>query len=213
VEPPPISAIEFTLNEDDFTTLGEFTVTKSRFFRRRFIRGRLVNFFVPPFGLLIPGTFDLIRHNRELLIAQTGHVTILIVSAILFGGLWGSGEWVYRLARIRRAVRRQLRDGTHTKCFTPAQVELLPDGIRHTGELGTNLTPWSAIIDVVVNKSAAYVYITSVAALIIPRRVFADQAAFDVFVGQIVKRQTECAQARGPCNDSLESNSLSPLAP
>src|SRR5689334_7982674 len=36
-------AIEFTITEDEVVRFNEFTVTKSRFFRRRFITGRLLN--------------------------------------------------------------------------------------------------------------------------------------------------------------------------
>jgi hypothetical protein len=196
VESHPISSIEFALTENDFVSLGEFTMTKSRFFRRKFITIRLFNFFIPPFGIVLADALHSILHNHQMALTHGGYPPILLGGGIVFGCLWGMGEWIYRLARIRRAVSRRLRDGTHTKLLEPGRVELLPEGIRHTGEFGTSLTPWSAIIDVINNKTAAYIYITSVAALIIPRRAFVNEASYDDFVGEVVKHRGEYASSR-----------------
>jgi hypothetical protein len=61
-------------------------------------------------------------------------------------------------------------------------IEISADGMRFTGGASQGLTPWSAIVAIEEGTKAAYFFVNSLSAHIVPRRACADVASFDHFL-------------------------------
>ena len=64
----------------------------------------------------------------------------------------------------------------------PTKVELRPDGVGITSPVGTANIEWSAIETIATTAEHLFLQRDSLSALVIPRRAFADAAAFDRFI-------------------------------
>ena len=61
-------------------------------------------------------------------------------------------------------------------------LEVRPEGLAVTTATRSSLTTWEGIDRIVVTKTHAFFYLNKVAALILPRRAFADEQEFEKFV-------------------------------
>lgn len=64
----------------------------------------------------------------------------------------------------------------------PTKVELCAEGIGITSPIGTANIEWSGISEIAATADYVFLQRDSLSALVIPRRAFADAAAFDRFV-------------------------------
>ncbi len=64
----------------------------------------------------------------------------------------------------------------------PTQVELRPDAVAVTSPIGTANIEWPGIAEIATTADHLFLQRDSLSALVIPRRAFADAAAFDRFV-------------------------------
>ncbi len=89
--------------------------------------------------------------------------------------------WAYR-RNLRRIVAGMMSEGKNRRLFGRHRVTISPDGIAESGEFGQSTTTWQAVERVVPDGEYAYVYLNALAAIVIPRRAFANPAQFDEFV-------------------------------
>lgn len=62
------------------------------------------------------------------------------------------------------------------------RVIISAEGISDAGEYGQTTSAWRGIERVVKDQDYAFIYINTMAAIVVPRRSFADSVAFDQFV-------------------------------
>jgi hypothetical protein len=89
--------------------------------------------------------------------------------------------WNYR-RKVRAIVKAMVKEGTNRGLFSRHHITLTPAGIEEVSEQGSSATPWPVVERIVVTDKHAFIYINALAAVIIPRRAFADPAQFAAFV-------------------------------
>ncbi len=89
--------------------------------------------------------------------------------------------WSYR-RKLRKIIAGMVSEGKNRGLFSRHRVTVSPEGVTDAGEFGQNTTAWGAVERVVVSGGYAYVYISSLAAIIVPRRAFASASEFEEFV-------------------------------
>jgi len=73
-------------------------------------------------------------------------------------------------------------EGQNRALFSRHLVTISPESITDSGEFGQNSTPWRAVERAAHNGDYAFVYTSSLAALVVPRRAFTTPTEFEEFV-------------------------------
>jgi hypothetical protein len=81
-----------------------------------------------------------------------------------------------------KQVLRIFQQEDHRKRLGPTKIELRPDGVAAASPIGATIFDWKAISAIVATSDYVFLHLDSLSALIVPRRAFADDAAFDRFV-------------------------------
>ena len=177
------SGVDLTLSERDLMAFTEYTYRKSRINRRHILRRRWRPF---SWVLLVVGTavvVDVFDDPRAL--TDSHYWLIMLAGASVCGVIWAFvSPWLY-LACIRLQAWWRFRDGTFRSVLQPSRIEILPEGLKSTGALGSQVTSWHAILDVETTRDALYVYVNSLFGHIIPRRAFATDESFDLFASKV----------------------------
>jgi len=82
----------------------------------------------------------------------------------------------------RRVVERMLEEGKNKGMFGLQQVSLSSAGISTTSEARRSSSTWEVVERIESTEDSAYFYVSSVEAIIVPRRAFGDDADFEEFV-------------------------------
>jgi hypothetical protein len=85
---------------------------------------------------------------------------------------------------IRKVMRKYLSDGTFELTLGPHQVDLRSDGLYCSGDFDEAIYRWTAIAKVEQLPSVIYLYLTSIRAIVVPRRAFLTDAEFNRFAAQ-----------------------------
>jgi hypothetical protein len=169
---------EFALSASDYAEFALFTWTRSRFHRRRFLATRLFMFSAGPVAVAL----DLATGFHPSLYADAGGVPGLIALAIISGGLIGGLAWSVQPALIRWSARRRFHDGSFAGYMKPQTVALSETGLHVQGGTGDSLITWDAVSEVASAGHAIYFFVSSMQAIIVPRRAFTDDRAEQNFV-------------------------------
>ena len=110
--------------------------------------------------------------------------------------LWSFFPLVLLLLLFRRfwvahVANRMLGEGKNQGLFGVKRVRISPESFQEAGEWQTTATDWQAVERIETSPQAAYVYVNAVSAFIIPRRCFAEEAAFHEFVRLARQYQAE----------------------
>lgn len=98
--------------------------------------------------------------------------------------------WTYR-RRLRKTVTSMAREGRNAGLFGRHHVTLSPEGISvNMGSTQTS-TMWKSVERVVTTDQYVFIYVNALAAVVVPRRAFADSAHFDTFVQTAVGYHSE----------------------
>jgi YcxB-like protein len=172
----PLATYEFALDADDYVAFAMFAATRSRFRRRV---GRLMALFaIGPLAVAL----DLALGIHPDLYEEAGGIPGLIVLALAIGGFLIAFGWLTDPVRIRFEARRRFRDGSFAAFTKPQMIEISAEGMRFSGGASQGLTPWSAVVAIEEGTKAAYFFVNSLSAHIVPRRAFADVASFKHFL-------------------------------
>lgn len=183
-------AVEFTMTENDYVAFCRYHATQSRSGKRTVWRGRII------LGLAAIAVATFAGMDPQLPPGWHGlpMLPITLVIALIPAALIGFGYPFLLRSCVGWNTRRRLRDATFHSVLQRQRLELSAEGLKWSGAAGESTTRWSAFSDVVEDAQAAYAYMTSVQAYIIPRRAFADGAAFERFVATI-RRSCKTAPA------------------
>ena len=82
---------------------------------------------------------------------------------------------------LSRTVRAMFSEGSLEPFLGKKEVSMTPVEIVETGATRSTTVRWPCVQRVVQNQDVLYVYISATEAIVLPRRSFADEAAFTAF--------------------------------
>jgi YcxB-like protein len=100
--------------------------------------------------------------------------------------------WAYR-RKVRKIIDGMIGEGRNLNLFGRHRVTISTEGLTDAGEYGQTTSTWRGIERVVKDQDYAFIYVNTMAAIVVPRRGFADSADFDHFVMTAVKYHEEAA--------------------
>jgi hypothetical protein len=89
--------------------------------------------------------------------------------------------WAYR-RKLRKIVDGMVSEGQNRRLFGRHTVVLSPESITESDEFGQTSTVWRGVERVVRAGDHVFIYISALAAIIVPRRAFAGASEFEEFV-------------------------------
>jgi hypothetical protein len=100
-----------------------------------------------------------------------------------------------RKRRIKGMSKRLWREGQNRTMLGKLSVTLSAQGVREIGELSSTFVEWKAVEKVVVTGSAAYIYLSTASAVIVPKRYFPSDAEFMKFAAAAQEHLALCDKA------------------
>jgi hypothetical protein len=82
----------------------------------------------------------------------------------------------------KQAIQKLIKNESSKQFFTEKTLTLYPDHIQTISEMGENKMSWKAIKDVKIVPEYAYLFLDTLNAIVIPKRVFPGDDAFDAFI-------------------------------
>jgi hypothetical protein len=173
-------AISVSLTRRDFEDFAVFAALEGPFARTVVFR-RIQILLLPAAVVLLLAllAFDL---DASMLVSGFGAVSPWLRSLTLVLAAIVVVAWLGLPRAVRVWVRRGIATPRYDALLQPFALSLNTAGIACETTSGEVVTPWPAIKAVSVVDTAIYAFIAPFQAIIIPRRAFADDAAFDDFV-------------------------------
>ncbi len=181
-QPPPLPdaggqlTIECEVTKDDIIAFNQYHNRHSPFGRRQYSRAM---FRFPAVWLLV---FALIWFfgDRE---RGTPLQTFLDLSPLLYGLVFYLLyiPFAYRRA-VHQAVNGMLAEGKNNGLLGRHRVTLTPESVTEATEFNQASTSWRAVERVVEFGDHAFIYINTMAAIVVPRRAFGVASEFNEFV-------------------------------
>lgn len=165
----------YELFEDDIVAFNEIHARRSPTYRKVRVQWFFMFWFL---GVVM---FSLISISVQ---SPTNRILLILIGPLLLPLRY----WFRTLSRTKKWVRQILAEGENKGLFTERTVSLEPSGIRQTSSRGESTSYWSAIERLVVNDAYAFIYLDAFQAIILPRRVFDNEVAFEQFVSAISSR-------------------------
>lgn len=192
---PEFLTVEYDYTPDDFTAFNLYHHLQARPKRR----SRLVPWDVEnPFGSRIYwGAIGAFALSVAFLIRTGENVRTPVFMVVWIGSICFAlsltGRLIIKVLRwaeprlLRRYVAKALRAGRNQGVFGRQRVTLTPEGITEANELRQSTVRWPAVERVVRDRAHAYIYLSSMSAVVVPQRAFASAGEFEEFV-----RTAEC---------------------
>ncbi|MFH1418413.1 MAG: YcxB family protein [Planctomycetota bacterium] len=140
--------------------------------RRRLLAGAAFTFLFVVLLLLI--TFDSDEPGQMALEIWPFWLGLPIFWVLLL--FWSPGR------EVRRAVDKMLNEGRNICLLGPHIVTLTSEAFAESSEFSQSQTRWQAVDRIVVTDEHAFLYLSSMSAIIIPKRDFSAEGAFQAFV-------------------------------
>lgn len=165
--------VQFTLTKQDLIDFNLYHLSHSPTVKRQRI------------GLLLPGLLWSLFWLWVSIDDDKTWQNILTLKPLIIGGflyiatlllLW---RW-----SVKRQLQRLLDEGENKGLFTPQRVILSEEGIATIDELSTYTAKWQTVEKIIATDDCIYLYVNAVSAVIVPKRFFANDAAFGDFVRQ-----------------------------
>ena len=115
----------------------------------------------------------------SVLLAIEGRIELFL--AIPMGLLILIYPWLARIG-LRRSIRRMLRAGDNHAIYGERRIMLGREEIRFDSVHGYGGWYWPAVQAIDVDDRMLMIFTSSIQAVIVPRRAFADEGEFDSFV-------------------------------
>lgn len=167
---------EYEITQDDLTAFNLYHHRHSSTARRHYLR----SWFIPVFLLLLVCTGIWYLADRERgtpwrTFLDLWPLFCMVPLYLLYF------PWAYR-RKLHKIVAGMVNEGRNRGLFCRHRTTISPERVTRVGEFGQTSVVWSAVEKVVLTDDYAYIYISAVSAIIIPRRAFADSSEFGKFV-------------------------------
>jgi hypothetical protein len=153
----------YTLSQEEYVEYTLYTYNRTEFHRGRILTNRLVRAI---FCSSVAGAFN-------FLLSGSWIAGCISFAAVAVGGWFLEGLfWRWQIGRIYK------RDKTLQQ---QASIEISEAGVGTVRGGALGYFPWPSITCAVQTDNALYLYLGSLQGLVLPRRLFADQASFTAF--------------------------------
>lgn len=166
----------FGLTATDYAEYSVFASTRSRFSRR--LERAVLAFLIGPIAVLLDVVLGLHPDLYDKALGASGFVAL----AVVLGTATLTLSTLARPWIIRFSAHRRFRDGTFYAYRENQSIEICTDGVRCISGQANSFTPWSSVVAIEATRTAIYIFLNSLGALIAPRRAFGTAAEFDVFL-------------------------------
>ena len=191
--------VEYELTKDDWSAFNFYHHFHSPTARRQYIRGWFSTVLAV---LLIWLGFSLIGSLNSPNPGSTFVALLPLLSGVPICLLWF--PWAYR-RKVGKIVDGMIGEGRNRTLLGKQRVVISTEGITKSSDFDRTTIAWSGIERVIKDKARAYVYTSALTAIIVPRRAFRDEIAFDEFVSNAMRYHDE-ADAGLPLGAGLGMN-------
>lgn len=167
--------LEFELLEEDYINFNIDHAKKSSSLKKNILMQRILG---PALFLIFP---FIIRGYTE--IPMWYWVTIFgIVSVVWFIYYPKYFNW-----EMTRRVKKMLSEGSNENILNRRKIILSDEGILEKSLIGESNVSWNQVDKVEESNEYIYIYISSISAHIIPKRIFKDENEKQMFIREISK--------------------------
>ena len=167
--------LEFELLEEDYINFNIDHAKKSSSLKKNILMQRILG---PVLFLIFP---FIIRGYTE--IPMWYWVTIFgIVSVVWFIYYPKYFNW-----EMTRRVKKMLNEGSNENILNRRKIILSDEGILEKSLIGESNVSWNQVDKVEESNEYIYIYISSISAHIIPKRIFKDENEKQMFIREISK--------------------------
>ncbi|MCI0746764.1 MAG: YcxB family protein [Verrucomicrobia subdivision 3 bacterium] len=170
--------VEFDLTKDDLIAFNLYHNSHSTAVRRQY----LIGWFLPAAILLAVciGIWMLADQSRNTPLRTFLDLLPLFCSVPLFLLYY---PWAYR-RKVRKIIDAMVSEGSNRGLFGRHAVSISEIDITDSGAFGQTTRVWFGVERVVGTEHYAYIYLSSLSAVIVPRRAFVSEAEFEKFIEQ-----------------------------
>ena len=165
-------SINYSLMIDDVIRWSLFRHEQSPTARRSLLISRTV--FLALF-IVLGAVAGMRAEQREIQIA------VLVLCSVTGIGFWAVFPSRYR-RRVAATVTGMYAEGTNEALFGPQLLTIAPNQVTIATSVTHTVARWSVVERIAVEDTAAYFYLSSVSAQIVPRRAFESRDKFELFV-------------------------------
>ncbi len=187
---------EYELTKDDWIAFNFYRHFHSPIARRQYLRSWFSSVIAV---LIICLGISLLASLNSPTPGSTFVALLPLYSGVLFCLVWF--PWSNR-RKVRKIVAGMLGEGRNRTLLGKQRVAISPEGITKSSDFDRTTVAWSGIEQVIKDKDHAYVYTSTLTAIIVPRRAFADDVGFDEFVSKATQYHEE-ADASLPLDAGL----------
>jgi hypothetical protein len=163
--------VTYQTTPEDAIKFNMYIFDTSPTIRAQHRRVRIVTTLIPPVLLIILAIATGITFNPTVII-------ILVLSAVAAFMIYKPFAKYYQ----EKTVDKLMNNESSKQFFTEKTLTLHPEQIQTIPEMGENKMSWKAIKDIKIVPEYAYLFIDTLNAVVIPKRVFPSGDAFDVFM-------------------------------
>jgi len=132
--------------------------------------------FVPPALFMLLAMYEVVRHG-----VRSPMTTMTLAIAIVVMLPWTLLFPLFFRRILARQVQSMLKEGSK-KSFGKMSVELTKEHVVETGPAEERRVKWSAVEKIAATEGYLFVYVSPIAAIVVPRRAFDTRDEFVSFV-------------------------------
>ena len=168
--------LDFELTEEDYINYNLYHVKKSPSIKRSILFQRI---FGPIVFMIAP--FIAVKVSEPPLLFWLFMFGITSIIWITFYPKYANWE-------IKTRAKKMLQEGNNENMFDKRSLILTEEGIKETSSIANSKINWDKIISLDETDDYIYIYISSISAYIIPKRVFKDKTEQKLFIGELSKQ-------------------------
>ncbi len=168
---PETLAVEYDYGVDDYVAYSlHFMRTNPRYRRQRFLSRVAMPIALTAIGLLM-----LYVSNAESYVPLVYFLMVAAYTAYVW-------LWYYQVSK--RNLAAMVSAGRNRALFGRTRIELRPDSLWRSSPMSEGWVRWQGIESVERTADHVFIAIGVSAAYVVPRRAFADGAAFEAFIAR-----------------------------
>ena len=148
---------------------------------------KLRQHLIAVFGLFLLGTGGLALLGPEV----EWEKMWMSLTVCFLGGAFLLAIWAYRVFAsrylLRRALQKAYAGGKNFNVVGPRRIKITPEFLMHSSPLSQSVYRWAGVEKVRGDREGIYIFVSSLAAFVLPRRAFNSEQHFQEFAATAEK--------------------------